>query len=250
MGPRFGRALRGRGSGSRASARGRSGGQGGVRAAGQGSGRDLRQLHVTVRLVGEQLDLLEQERAGRRVLGQVAGQARAPLGRLAAGDRVRLGALQQRPGGRNQHVALLRREEVVAVINRRLVVHALQPRVAQVYRHVVRRVPHHHCLAAGRLVLHCLQLWRVDAVLLLLLEHLLDVGSERGPNNKLLVSRGGGALWLEAGRVPCPWALKQHSEAVPASRKLAVPNFQGEVAVGGMATGGKEVRRAGRYFGR
>ena len=152
---------------------------------------------MAVRLVGEQLDLLEQEGAGLGVLGQVARQARAPLGRLAACDRVGLGALQQRPGGRNQQVALLGREEVVAVINRRLVVHALQPRVAQVQGHVVRRVPHHHCLAAGRLVVHCLHLWRIDAVLLLLLEHLPDVGSERGPNNKLLVSRGGGALWLE-----------------------------------------------------
>mmetsp|Transcript_18154 Transcript_18154/g.43138 ORF Transcript_18154/g.43138 Transcript_18154/m.43138 type:complete len:295 (-) Transcript_18154:57-941(-) len=161
--------------------------------------RHLWQFHVAVRLVREQLHLLEQERTGLRILGQVARQARAALGRLAACDRVGLRALQQWAGGGNQQVALLVGEEVVADINRGRVVHSLQSWVAEVHRHVVWCIPHHQCLATRRLLAHRLGLWSVDTLLLLLGEHLSDVTSESGPRNKLQVWPVSGvkvALWL------------------------------------------------------
>eukprot|EP00962_Isochrysis_galbana_P014286 scaffold4086_cov129-Isochrysis_galbana.AAC.3 len=98
--------------------------------------RHLQKLHVAQRLVGERLHLGEDVRARGHALGEVAGERRAAAGRFRSGYRVRLGALQHRSRNLHEVRALDVCEKVIAHKDRRPLVHAPEPRITQVQRHV------------------------------------------------------------------------------------------------------------------
>ena len=88
--------------------------------------RDLGELHVAVWLVGELLDLLEHDRARVDLLGEVAREGCAPLGRLRAGGSVGLRALQHGAGGSDEGSAFLVVKKVLDNVYRGRLVDARQ----------------------------------------------------------------------------------------------------------------------------
>eukprot|EP00967_Tisochrysis_lutea_P149614 scaffold287968_cov33-Tisochrysis_lutea.AAC.1 len=81
---------------------------------------------MSVRLVGERLDLGEEVRTGWRGLCKMAGERGSSPSGLRTGDRVRLRTLQHRRGDLDQPGALFCREELVTNVDGRLLVHATE----------------------------------------------------------------------------------------------------------------------------